>query len=126
MIRLIIFILVFAAFLGFIVLNLDNKSDVSFGFTSFENVPVFLSALVSFTAGMLIAIPLSFSLIRKKKKKLKSIQEEAEASIAKNKKETKRAPFWKKASKEKLPELEAVPPNKQEYIKKEDSPYGID
>ena len=69
MIRLVIFIIIFALFLGFIVLNLEHRSDVSFGFVSFKNIPVFLSVLASFALGMLFSIPLAFSLSRKKKKK---------------------------------------------------------
>ena len=66
MVRLIAFIIVFVVFLGFIVLNLPNKSDISFGFIVFPDVPVFVSILCSFMLGMLFSIPLAFSLSRKK------------------------------------------------------------
>ena len=58
MARLIVFILIFAFFLAFIVLNLDNKCDISFGIKTLNDVPVFLSALCSFVLGMLITVPM--------------------------------------------------------------------
>ncbi|AEF80450.1 hypothetical protein [Leadbettera azotonutricia] len=55
--RLIGFILIFALFLAFIVLNLDNKCDVSFGFQTAKDLPVFITAFVAFFFGMLCAVP---------------------------------------------------------------------
>ena len=98
MIKLITFIIIFALFLAFIVLNLEHKSDISFGLITFEDVPVFLSVLASFALGMLFAIPLAFSMIIKRKKK--------------NKNELK--------TEQKL----ELPDN--DKVKKEVSPYGID
>jgi len=68
MIRLIAFIVIFAFFLAFIVLNLDNRCDISVGFRIFKDIPVFLSALFSFVLGMLFTIPLVFSLRKLRKK----------------------------------------------------------
>ena len=101
MIRLIAFILIFALFMVFIVLNLEHKSDISFGFISFEDIPVFLSILASFTLGMLFSIPLAFSLSRKKKKKAEIQQNN---DMKKSKAEAQ----------------------EKDKIKKEVSPYGID
>ena len=67
--RLIVFVVIFAIFLAFIVLNLDNRCDISFGFITLSDIPIFLSILCSFVFGMLITIPLLFS-PRKNKKKL--------------------------------------------------------
>ena len=67
--RLIIFILIFVIFLAFIILNLDNKTDISLGYTTFKEIPVFLSSLFSFVLGMLFAVPLVFPLGRGRKKK---------------------------------------------------------
>ena len=100
MARLIALIVIFVVFLAFIVLNLDNKCDISFGFTSLEEVPVFLSALASFVLGMLVTVPLL--LFRGKKPE-------------KREKPALPKPF-KKAKVSELPD----------EIKKEDSPYGID
>jgi hypothetical protein len=64
--RLLGFILIFAVFLGFIVFNLDNRCNISFGFTVVEDTPVFITAFVSFFAGMLCAVPFFASLRRRK------------------------------------------------------------
>ena len=100
MIKLIAFILVFALFMVFIVLNLEHRSDISFGFITFPDIPVFLSVLASFALGMLFSIPLAFSFSRKKKKHQVDHQQEAIPAKA---------------------ETEAA-----DKIKKEVSPYGID
>jgi len=55
--RLIRFIAVFAAFLLFSILNLENRTDVSLGFAAFTDVPVFLTAFCAFLAGMAVALP---------------------------------------------------------------------
>ena len=65
--RLILFILIFAIFLAFIVLNLDNKCDINIGFHKYEGIPVFLSIFFSFIFGMLFALPLVFSFRKRKK-----------------------------------------------------------
>jgi len=100
MIRLVGFILIFAVFTSFIVLNLQHRSDLSFGFVEFQDVPVFLSVLCSFMLGMLFAIPLAFSLA------------------------------WKKRSANKPPKKAGKAPQQEltvsDEIKKETSPYGID
>ena len=100
MIRLLGFILIFVIFTCFIVLNLQHRSDLSFGFIEFKDVPVFLSVLCSFMLGMLFSIPLAFSLAWKR--------------------HTGNKPL-KKA--EKLPQAEL---SESDQIKKENSPYGID
>jgi uncharacterized integral membrane protein len=67
MIRLLGFVLIFLVFISFIVLNLQHRSDLSFGFITFNDVPVFLSVLCSFMLGVLVAIPLAFSLSWKRR-----------------------------------------------------------
>ncbi|MDR1566764.1 MAG: hypothetical protein LBS48_05720 [Treponema sp.] len=64
--RLIGFILIFAVFLTFIVLNLDNKCDVSLGFRTIREIPVFITVFVSFFLGMFCAVPFVISFGRKK------------------------------------------------------------
>ena len=66
--RLIVFVIIFAIFLTFIVLNLDNKCDISFGFTTLSGIPIFLSILCSFVLGMLTTIPFIFGPRKEKKK----------------------------------------------------------
>jgi uncharacterized integral membrane protein len=68
--RLIGFIILFGIFLVFIACNLGNKCDISFGFRTFKDVPVFLTAFSSFVLGMFCAMPfiISFRIKRKKDK----------------------------------------------------------
>ena len=56
--RLIIFIAIFAVFLAFITFNLENRCDISFGFTEITEVPVFVTIFASFTLGLICALPL--------------------------------------------------------------------
>jgi uncharacterized integral membrane protein len=67
--RLIGFILVFAVLLVFITLNLGNTCDISFGFKTITDAPVFLTIFCAFALGLLCAIPLSISLGLRKKAK---------------------------------------------------------
>ena len=95
--RIIIFIVIFAIFICFIILNLENKCDISYGFNKFSEVPIYLSTLISFTLGMLITIPLL--LTRKKRQKVEELPKVSD-------------------------KLEVTPD--ADEIKKEGSPYGID
>ncbi len=54
------FIILIVLITIFIGLNLKNACDVSFGFYTFHAVPVFLTVLASFCAGMIIALPAAF------------------------------------------------------------------
>lgn len=72
-----IFIVVIAITLEalFAGLNMNNSSDISFGFTTLTDVPVFLSISISFVAGALIILP--FTLFKgRKKMKTNEIQEQ--------------------------------------------------
>lgn len=106
--RLIAFILVFVLFLAFIVLNLGNTSDVSLGFRTFKEIPVFLTAFLSFVLGLFFSLP--FFLGRKRKKPSKDQLQDPSSAKTKKRRGAK--------DKNKLPELEE--------IKKEDNSYGID
>ena len=68
--RLIGFIIIFGVFLIFVVFNMGNKCDINFGFTSFKDVPIFLSVFSSFILGMLCSLP--FMLVSRAKKKNKN------------------------------------------------------
>ena len=67
--RLVQFVVVFMVFLVFIIFNLENKCDISFGFTNISEVPVFITAFFSFIAGMLCTIPFILGLKFRKKNK---------------------------------------------------------
>ena len=66
MARLVSFFVVFAIFLTFIVLNLENKCNVHLGFYVFNDVPIYITSFFSIFFGMIISIPL-FSFLRRKK-----------------------------------------------------------
>ena len=116
MIRLISFIVIFAVFLVFIVFNLNNKCDISFGFTTAKDIPIFLSALFSFVLGMLFTIPLVFSMGRKRKK---GGRPGTSGGPKPSGLKIKRLGFKSK----KTPQ---GAPSEIEEIKKENGPYGID
>jgi uncharacterized integral membrane protein len=67
--RLVQFIIFFAIIFLFIVFNLENKCDISFGFTVIKNAPVFLTAFSSFFIGMLCVLPFIFAFRARKKVK---------------------------------------------------------
>jgi uncharacterized integral membrane protein len=100
--RLIGWILILGVFLVFIALNLGNNCSISFGFHTFSNVPVYLTALSSFVLGLLCAIPVMVSIHFGKKK----------SGPAKEKKEKGR----KQAGEAALTEV----------VPGENGPYGID
>ncbi len=64
--KIILIVLIITIEAIFAGLNMKNVSDISFGFTTLKDVPVFLSILISFVSGALIVLP--FTLIRGKKK----------------------------------------------------------
>ena len=67
--RLILFILVFAIFLAFIALNLDPqyRCDINFGFKEINDIPVFLTIFISFALGLFCTLPITLSMIKKRK-----------------------------------------------------------
>ena len=138
MLSLIVFILVFALFLCFIIFNLGNASDVSFGFRTFNDIPVFVTALFSFALGMLFVLPGIFTVGRKRKVKVeKAVRAQAEnPQIGGPQTENPRLPepriedskvpppkktlFGRKSSKK------SNATSEEDKLKKENSPYGID
>jgi len=72
--RLLVFIVVFVVFLTFITFNLENRCDISFGFTIIEDVPVFLTVFGSFFLGFFCTLPLAM-LIKKKHKHKEPVME---------------------------------------------------
>ncbi len=60
----IILLLIVTIFAG---ANLDNRCNINFIFRTVQNVPVFLTAVVSFLAGAIIMIPFTFRCRKNKK-----------------------------------------------------------
>ena len=127
MISFIIFILVFACFLCFIIFNLGNASDVSLGFRTFHDIPVFVTALFSFALGMLFVFPLIFTVGRKRK--LKAARAQAENSRIEggdSRAIDSKVPPPKKKLFGFLSSKKPDPVSDEDKIQKENSPYGID
>lgn len=61
-------------FAGF---NLENSCNISFGFKTFQNVPIFFSLIVAFAIGVIVTLP--FTVIKKKSAKDKKALIEARA-----------------------------------------------
>jgi len=125
-----------ALFLIFVVLNLENSSDVSLGFQEFYAIPVFLIAFSAFVLGMLFAVFFVVSIGKKKAagKKRKTLPHappyEDTHIDAGEKQPPAKKKFWNfKKKKDVLSseknERDAVSPPSNE-IKKESSPYGVD
>ena len=123
--RLVAFIIIFALFLAFIIFNLDNKSDVSFGFATFRDTPVFLTAFSSFVLGMLFSLPFTLG-----KKRQDPPQNRYRSWL-----EKKRSKKGISGNAGKTGNADAVltdgihsesGQDRPDEIKKEKSPYGID
>ena len=61
-------------FAGF---NLENSCNISFGFKTFQNVPIFFSLIVAFALGVIVTLP--FTGIKKKSAKDRKVQAEERA-----------------------------------------------
>ena len=66
-IAVIVFIIIVILFIGFIVLNLENRSDFSIGVLTFIDIPLFFVIFTFFTLGVVFYISLAFFIDRKKK-----------------------------------------------------------
>ena len=64
-------LVVLAFFVGF---NLDNKCNVNVLVHTFQNVPVFITIIISFVVGVLFTMPFAFSYNSQKKKEAKNNQ----------------------------------------------------
>lgn len=64
-------LVVLAFFVGF---NLDNKCNVNMLVHTFQNVPVFITIIISFVVGVLFTMPFAFSYKSQKKKEEKNNQ----------------------------------------------------
>ena len=100
--------------------NLGNNCNISFGFHTFENVPIFFSLIVAFACGEVVTLP--FTVIRKKTTKEKKALAEERAMKKIKKEQEKEAKALviaeKAAAKEaKLAQKEA---KKQEKAKKQE------
>jgi len=58
--RLIVFLLSLIVVLVFAGFNMNNSSNISFGFHELTDVPIFVSLLFSFILGVLFALPVAY------------------------------------------------------------------
>jgi uncharacterized integral membrane protein len=73
--KLIIFLVILGIIVFFIGFNLSNVSDISFGFHTFTDVPIFISLFIAFAVGIIVMIPFTFTR-RKGKDKVKKNKKE--------------------------------------------------
>ena len=64
-------LLVVVAFMSF---NVDNRSDISFGFQVIDDVPVFAATFVAFAIGVLVGITAALGSARKKPKAVPQVE----------------------------------------------------
>ncbi len=81
-------------FAGF---NLENSCNISFGFKTFQNVPIFFSLIVAFALGVIVTLP--FTVIKKKSAKDRKAQAEERAMKKLQKAQAQEAKAAKKEDK---------------------------
>jgi len=93
--RLIQFIVIFVVLVVLVAFNLgdSNKCDISFGFATIKDVPVFLTAFSAFILGMLCVLPYIIKL------RIKGKAGRPDSGIDKNRSKTR------KAGKSEIPDL---------------------
>lgn len=68
--KMIFFLVVLAVVVFFAGFNITNVSDISFGFYTITDVPIFISLFIAFVVGTLVMIPfVAKKKVPKKKKK---------------------------------------------------------
>ena len=69
--KVILFLIILGLIIFFIGFNLTNVSDISIGFHTFEDVPIFISLFIAFAAGVVVMLPVVFFRKKKIKKDMK-------------------------------------------------------
>lgn len=101
--RLLIFLLIMTLVIFFAGFNINNEADISFGFYTIKDVPIFISLFISFLLGAFIMLP--FTIFKKKPSK-KKIEKEEKKEKKKAEEENKRQ---KKKSRNKKSDTSEVP-----------------
>ena len=132
-VRLIGTIILLLAVTLFAGANLDNRCNINFIFKTVQNVPVFLTAVVSFLAGAIVMIPFTFHSKKGRKNgseakisKQKNQDEESKTlfdfkikkDVSKNHKKEKKS-FFKKSEKK-----EEAPKNQEDKVSAEEKSSG--
>lgn len=103
-IRLIISIVMLIVITCFIGFNLDNKCSLNLLFHTFENVPVFFTAIFSFVIGSVFTLPFAFIARRKRANKKnekndKNIDNKTEKNVSQKLAKETKAPIETKTTK---------------------------
>ncbi len=113
--RLILFLCILTLVMFFIGFNITNVSDISFGFYTFTEVPVFISLFIAFLFGVSIMLPFTF--LRKKGKPGRipvkdgqSALPETDGVVSGTVKTSKKGKRKKKAANSAAPEKNDTPP----------------
>lgn len=85
--------------------NIENKCDINYIIGKFEDVPVFITAMFAFAAGIIVMVPFTFRRkiivkIPEKKKKEKSAKNEADSAAAETAPRKKPLFFFSRKKKE--------------------------
>ena len=97
--RLFLTLLLCTLLIVFVGLNLDNRASISFGFYTFNDVPVFVSMFISFVCGAVVMLPFTFG---RRKKKIKQ-KDDTKKLKGKDESATENLPIMPEPGKEKAP-----------------------
>jgi len=103
--KLVFYLVLLGLILAFVGLNLGNTTDISFGFVSFSDVPVFMSLFVAFFFGVAVALPAA---IRTSSRKTRARSERTLSR--REKKQAKRAAKEEKKSRNAAKRTQDNPP----------------
>lgn len=76
--KLIFFLAILTFVVFFAGFNLVNASDISFGFATIKNVPIFISLFIAYLAGTLTMLPFMVKNKRRNKKDKSELPPESE------------------------------------------------
>ena len=95
--KLVFYLILLGLVLAFVWLNIGNTTDISFGFASIEDVPIFMSLFVSFFIGVAVALPIA---VRSSSGKTRVQSEKRAAKKETSKKERRKKPLLQRKRQE--------------------------
>ena len=86
------FLVVLGLFVIFAGINIENTSDISFGFVVINDVPIFLSLSLAFILGAILMLPFSLNKYFKKgrKKPKQEVKDDSSGGLFKRSKKSKK------------------------------------
>lgn len=73
--KLVLFLILMTIFVVFAGFNVRNVSDISVGFATIKDVPIFLSLFIAFLAGAFFSLPFALGKRKAKEKKMKKSEQ---------------------------------------------------